>query len=152
MSEAPASSNSNGVARPVAVAHRDDQLEGSADAGLVTGQPVADSQSPPPSTTAPSSTSRSPKKRRKVNHGEDPALILLLFHWPASASSSLSTTLRGACRLTRRRVTACVYCRRSHMTCNDGMSGLSLERTTVSFLERTTVSFSRVRTDESDRT
>ncbi|KAA8905372.1 hypothetical protein FN846DRAFT_779075 [Sphaerosporella brunnea] len=68
--------------RSVTVTHRDDQVEGSADAGQVIGQPVGDSHSPPPSTTAPSSTGRSPKKRRKVNH-------------------------------------ACVYCRRSHMTCND---------------------------------
>ncbi|KAL7275568.1 Transcription factor [Rhizina undulata] len=54
----------------------------------------AGSQSPPTSSMAQSSTGRSPKKRRKVNHGKS-LFQSSLWHF------------------------ACVYCRRSHMTCDD---------------------------------
>lgn len=109
MTEVQTSSNSNGVGRAVTVARHDDQIEGPAAMDASGAQ--QDSQSPPASTIQ-SSTGRSPKKRRKVNHGERNKRphVLRRHHltWDIS-------------RLTQGRVIACVYCRRSHMTCNDGM-------------------------------
>ncbi|RFU28019.1 hypothetical protein B7463_g8335, partial [Scytalidium lignicola] len=69
--------------------------------GATNGQDVKPQASPPNAAAA-----KSPKKRRKVNHGK------------ARDTSSFQSACHIIVLIRKRVAAACVYCRRSHMTCD----------------------------------
>lgn len=123
----PASASSNGAAAraPHPSAQQSNGVGTSTSQGSASGNSASSlgtlgaepsgSQSPTTSTPGQTSMGRSPKKRRKVNHGKALGVHPTLYNLLATASRTY--------RLTQGRVIACVYCRRSHMTCDDGTLG-----------------------------